>query len=448
MEEDIFAAHSMKQERALFAQKRILLLGTGTQWGKTSVGAVRMKWKICEYPGPNNNFIITSPSYPTMAQSTLPPFLRVMQGYGTHDKKDNCFKLHRGGTVWLRTETDQDSIVGITNVRHIWCDEAGKYRLYFWENIQARADFFGCQVDLTTSPYALNWIYKDLIKPTQAGLRDDVDLISASSWENPYHSLHDPDPKIQAQKIEDKLSTMDERRFKAIYGGSWEKMEGLVYDCWDDVENTIAPFALPPGTRYFAGIDWGYNPDPFALVIRGITPDGRHYGVSEFVKTKMTINDIIPLVRAKKYQYNIETFYCDPSQPASIEELNRNGCTAVGAKNDIRQGLDAHYELIKTRKYKHFTGAMAFTKDELETYHYPEPKDLKPDQNSKELLPVDQGNHCLDAERYVTVMTYRTGHIRLTPHVNDGTRVKKETITDKLARLKRKKNYSQTENWG
>lgn len=48
--------------------------------------------------------------------------------------KINAFRMHGGGTCWFRTETDPDSIVGIPRVRHIWGDEAGKYRLYFWEN--------------------------------------------------------------------------------------------------------------------------------------------------------------------------------------------------------------------------------------------------------------------------------------------------------------------------
>jgi hypothetical protein len=46
------------------------------------------------------------------------------------------------------------------------------------------------------------------------------------------------------------------------------------------------------------------------------------------------------------------------------------------------------------------------TQDELETYHYPEDKDLKPDQDQKEIVPVDQTNHCLDSDRYCTISTY------------------------------------------
>jgi len=361
-----------------------------------------MKMKLHQYTDPADNFIITAPTYKTLMQSTMPAFLRLMDGYGVYNKKDDVFKMHSGGTVYCRTETDPDSIVGITNVKHIWGDEAGKYRLYFWENMQARADFCGCGIDLTTSPYALNWIYTELIKPWKSGRRtEDLEVISAASWENPYHSLHDP------KKLAEKRATMDLRRFNMIYGGEWNRMEGLVYDCWDDPQNLVDPFQLPVGTRYYGGIDWGYYPDPFALKIRAITPDGRHYGVSEFVKNKLTITDIIQVAKQKIQVFGVQRFFCDPSQPGYIEEMNRNGCPAEGADNDIRRGIDLHYELVKSRKYKEFKGHCPHSADERETYHYPEAKDLKPDENSKEQNPVDQSNHCMDVDRYLTMMTYR-----------------------------------------
>lgn len=394
---DVFRPHSDKQELAITTKKPILVLGTGTQYGKTTVGALRMKEKLFTYTKKDDAFIITAPSFNKLHQSTLPAFLKIMEGWGNYNKKHEVFEMHKGGKVYCRTETDMDSIIGITNVRHIWGDEAGKYRKYFWENMQARAEFHGCGIDLTTSPYALNWIYKELIKPASRGLRDDVELIQAASWDNPYHSLHDP------KRRQEKKNRMDPRRFNMIFGGEWGKMEGLVYDCWVDSANLIKPFRLPIGTKYYGGIDWGYNPDPFALKIRAITPDGRHYGVSEYVKTRMTITDIVELCIQKKQIYEPVRWYCDPSQPGYIEELNRNGIVAVKAKNDIRVGLDLHYELIRSRKYKEFVGSCPHSADERETYHYPELKDLGPDQDSKEVLPVDQNNHCMDIDRYLTI---------------------------------------------
>lgn len=432
-----FTPHSFKQEQAIFCQSRILLLGTGTQWGKTNVGAIRMKAKMHQFTDPSDNFIITAPTYKILSQSTLPTFLNLMDGYGRHNKKDEVFEMTNGGNCFFRTETDPDSIIGIPNVKHFWGDEAGKYRLYFWENIQARADAKGCGIDLTTSPYALNWVYKEIIKPYRVGKRPDVSFIQAASWENPYHSLHDP------QAREAKRGTMNVLRFNMIYGGQWGRMEGLVYDCWDDEQNSVEAFQLPTDTRYVAGVDWGYYPDPFVLKIRGITPDGRHYGVSEFVKTRMTITDIVQLAKQKKQVYGIKMFYCDPSQPGYIEEFNRNGLAAIGADNDIRRGIDLHYELVKTRRYKEFRGSCPHSQDERETYHYPEEKDLKADQDSKELLPVDKDNHTQDADRYITIETFNR-EIKLVPK-SPGDQIKKHE--NRLEFLKRSKRDRHSENF-
>lgn len=401
MQDRIFTPHSMKQERAILSDRRILVLGTGTQWGKTRVGAARMKIKIHRYTKRTDNFLITAPTYKIMQQSTLPAFLQMMHGCGTFNKVDGEFRVNGGGTVFCRTETDPDSIVGITDIKHIWGDEAGKYRLYFWENIQARADFCGCGIDLTTSPYSMNWIPKELIKPFEAGKRSDVEFIQAASWENPYHSLHDP------IRLEEKRRTMDPRRFDMIYGGLFGKMSGLVYDCFDEDQHLVRPFELPAGTKYFGGVDWGHT-DPFALGVRAITPTGHHFRVSEFYKTGLTPSEMVQVGKQKMEVFGIQCFYADPSRPDMIEEFNRNGLPCLPAKNDIAHGVGLHYDLIKSGKYQVFAGTSPHAVDEYSTYHYPEPEDLGPDEESKEQLPVGQNDHAMDQERYITVMTYRS----------------------------------------
>lgn len=354
-----------------------------------------MKLKVHEFTDPEDNFLITSPTYKHLYQSTLPPFFKIMEGLGSYNSKLEVFTVWSGAKVWCRTETDPDSIVGIPRIRHIWSDEAGKYRRYFWENILARADSCGCAIDLTTSPYSLNWIFKELIQPTLKGARTDIEIIQAASWENPNHALHDPEKRELRQR------TMDRRRFNMLYGGIFDKMQGLVYDCFDEEANQVDPFPLPTGTRYFAGIDWGYT-DPFVIKVRAVTPDFRHYGVSELYRTGMTISDMIEAAKLKQRVFNIERFYADPSQPGHIEEFNRHGLPCVGSGNDIRRGIDLTYGLLKTRRLKYFRGMNPHTIDEFETYHYPEPIDLKPDQDGKDQLPVGQNDHCFAGWTQIT----------------------------------------------
>lgn len=435
-----FVPHSDKQHIALFSDKPVVVLACGIQFGKTSVGAVKTQIKMWTHRDASDNFLIVAPTYKIMQQSTLPEFLRRMDGFGTYSKGDAIFKMHNGGTVYFRTATDADSIVGVTNVRFIWGDEAGLFSLYFWENMQARAAFKQAQILLTTSPYTMNWLYKDIIRPFMKGRGSpDVELIQAASNENPYF----PQDVWERNK-----KTMDTRRFNSMFGGEWDKMEGLVYDIFDEADFTVEPFQLPKGTKYYGGIDWGYT-NPFAMTVRAVTPDGMHYQVSEHYERGLTIQDMVHAARQKQQIWGIERWYCDPSAPGNIEEFCRAGLSAVGADNDIRLGVDMHYHLMKSGKYKLFKGANKYSIDEYETYHYPDDEDQRgPNQDHRERLPVKRSDHLMDCIRYITRHTYRNYDLQPTATGDELIDAKREeTYEERMARLRRPSVDTMTERW-
>ena len=425
----IVEPHSQKQEDAIFSDAKITALITGIQFGKSTAGALWLKRFIHTFTEPGDNFLVTAPTYKIMSQATMPAFMQFMEGFGEMDRKHDCFRVHSGGTIWFRTSTDPDSIVGLTNVRAVWGDEAGKYSKYFWDNLQARASFKDAPIMLTTSPYTLNWIYKEFIKVKP----EHVKLIGAKSCENPY---------FPREEWERRKANMDPRRFAAIYGGEFERMQGLVYDVFSEDSHVCDPFTLPAGTMFYAGIDWGFT-DPFVLHIRAITPAGQHYVVGEFCKAMLTITDIVTLCKQQKQIFNIKTFYCDPSQPANILELNRNGCPAVGAVNDIRHGIDIQYELIRSGRFNVFKGVAPNLLDEIESYHYPEPKELGIDQGGKDLLPVGQNDHSCDAMRYCSIMTLQA-HNQRAPNVPSIETKKSDNPFENIIKRKRKTEESWT----
>ncbi len=437
----VFAPHSEKQDAAIFSDRRITLAAAGIQWGKTRVGAVRMKIAMHTHTAADDNFIVCAPTYKIMRQSTLPAFRAVMDDCAWKENfRDSTAEFHMpgGGTCYFRTMSDPDSIVGMTNVRHIWGDEAGKYNLYAWQNIQARAAFRRAPITLTTSPYSMNWIFKELIRPKIKNpmARPDVLWVKARSDENPYFSR---------EEYEEKKATMDARRFRMMFGGEWEKMEGLVYSCFDEVENICDPFELPAGTRFYGGVDWGYT-HPFVIVVRAVTPTGLHFQVSEFYQTQLTIDQKIDAARRLKSVWNIEKFYCDPARPDDIASFNAAKLTAIGSDNAIQAGIERHFELIKTRRYKIFRGSSPHTEDEYSTYHYPEPdEEFDADDKDVEKGPVDRDNHAADSNRYVSVMTWQSSK-RHTETIPD--QPKAEAQHDRIARLKsRKRVGGGTELW-
>ena len=428
----LFEPHSKKQDDVIFSDADLTIGATGIQWGKSKAGSIWLKRHCHTYTDPTDNFIMCAPTHKIMRQSCLPAFLSVMKGCGVHNKSEAEFKIHGGGTVFLRTGTDPDSIVGITNVRAIYGDEAGKYSLYFWENIQGRSAFFNCPVLLTTSPYTLNWMYKDIILPFMKGKkadelkRNELKIVQAASIENPY---------FNKKSYEKQRQTMDPMRFNMLYGGEWGRMDGLVYKCWDDQENQIdeADLKLPKGTRFFGNIDWGYT-HPCHIGIRAITPDKTHIKLSEYHYAGKTISDIKEQCKRYMTVWPIELFFCGPDQPGNIDELNRAGIPAVKANNDVRLGIDRHYELIQTRRFKVVRGKCPHTIDGIDTYHYHEPKDLGADDDDKERNPVKQDDDAVDSDRYGTIETY------------DLTNLPPRVIKEKLDPLF-KSGVSHTERW-
>lgn len=377
-----------KQYQAFISDKKIIMFVGGIQSGKTTLGATWMLYKLMQSTK-DDNFIITAPTYKTLQQSTLPKFRAFTSGYGNLRKVDAEFKFFTGATVYIRTGTEPESIEGITNVRGIWGDEIGLLSKYYFENMMGRSAFKKAQILGTTTPYARNWLFELHVEWINKK-RDDVAFIKCKSTDNPLF----PKEEYERQK-----RILDPRRFKMKYEGEFGEMIGLVYE---ELNLTLSK-PLPNGTKYYGGVDWGYN-DPFALVVRAVTPEGIHYRVAEYYKRGLIISEVIEILKARKSLYNIEMFFCDPSQPAHIEAMNREGLNAVKADNNIRKGIDLHYSLIKQKQFFIFEDTNPIGIDEYRMYHYPQEKELGLDKDSKDHLPVDSDNHGIDADRYITVM--------------------------------------------
>ena len=382
-----FRLHSF-QETAYTSQKRIICMASGIQSGKTTAGSLWIIAKKATECKPGDNLIIAAPTYKILQQATLPKFLQYFRNLGKYNKVESTFTLKTGVIIYIRSLTDSCSLEGITDVMGIWLDEGGLISRYAWENVEGRSAFRQCQIFISTTPYSLNWLYK-MWEDWKAGNREDVDFIQFNSKDNPYF----PDEEFERQK-----RLLDPRRFQMKYMGQFGKMEGLVY------ENIpiIKAFALPAGTRYFAGVDWGYT-NPFVISIRALTPEGNHYRIGEYYKSGLTIDEIIPVCQSRMQLFDIELFICDPSNPAYIESLNRAGCPATKGINLIRYGIDKQTELIRTEKFAIFEDENPLGIDEYNTYHYPEPKDYKVDEDAKEPEPVKSHDHGIDADRYATM---------------------------------------------
>ncbi len=385
-----------KQGKAFLSDQKITLVCSGIQGGKTTVGSLWLLRQISKFKGKGNNFIIGAPTYKILNQSTIPTFLKYASQFGEYKKGDQEFHLINGGIGYVRTATDPESAEGITDVRAIWLDEAGKCKYRFWVNLEGRAARTNAPILCTTTPYALNWPYKDLIKPMKQGERTDIAYYQWPSVDN---------PSFPREHYERQRKILDAVTFAMKYGGEHHRRLGLVHPL--DEGQIIQPFQLPAGTVYYAGLDWGFT-NPMALVIRAILPDCRDIQCSEFYESGIYPDDVMKIVKQKHQIYNFKAIVADPSDPGKISQLQRYGIPVLAGDNDVKAGIDDHNRILRSGKSFIFSSCH-YTLDEYETYIWSE-KDEDDDKDAKE-IPIAKKNHAMDANRYISRYLVQTNRL-------------------------------------
>lgn len=428
-----FTLHA-KQEKAIFSTKRNVIMCSGIQGGKTTAGALWLRNRVSTITAPDVNFLVTAPTHKIFLQATEPKFLEMFRSFGKYVSGDQYLEMNRGRRIYLRSLHDPDSIEGLTNVEGIWADELGKCTSKAWVNIEGRSAVRECPIFGTTTPYALNWLWKDIYKPWKAGKREDVDFIQFASVDNPYF----PKAEYERQK-----RLLDPRVFAMKYMGQFERMSGLVYPDIDDELNFEDKFQPTPRDYFMcAGVDFGWN-NPFAVAVRALhRTQPRDYQIGEYYRSYLTTSDKASIMLKMQDKLGIEAFYCDSAEPATIADLQRAGVKAYPVKKDadsIKNGIITHNELIRSREHKLFRGECPHTEDEYATYHYPEDKGEEENLDEK---PVAANNHLMDGNRYVSMMTKEFRRIRDEKSVPPNARAKSD-----LEKLLAGEEGSQEEDW-
>ncbi|MCS7232467.1 MAG: terminase large subunit, partial [Elusimicrobiota bacterium] len=137
------------------------------------------------------------------------------------------------------------------------------------------------------------------------------------------------------------------------------------------------------------GVDFGYN-NPCVLL--EVKMKDNNFFVKELIyQTNLTNFDFIELLR-QHIKIRTRPIYCDPSEPARIEEIKKAGFNAIPANNDVKSGID----FLKSLNDRIFSNQDNINLNkEIKTYSWKKDKDGK-------LLdePIKFNDHCLDALRY------------------------------------------------
>ncbi len=270
--------------------------------------------------------------------------------------------------------------------------------------------------------------WQEVIRPTLTDRKGEGLFISTPKGFNHFYdlfNLQDTDqdfkawrfaskdnPHLPPEEIEKARQELSYERFVQEYEASFAKTQGLVYKEFDRTRHTF--LTIPEGTRIverIAGVDFGFT-NPCAIADLWRDSADCLWMQPEYYEKGKTDVEVAEYVAAKRF----DRVYPDPEAPAAIAEMRKrrvNVRQVIKGKDSIKNGIDRVRERFRANKLMiHATNK--FTLFELETYAYPDKKDLHNDSEN----PIDEDNHMCDALRMPIMMIDSRGILSSGAHVH------------------------------
>jgi len=415
-----------KQEQAFFSPARFIVTRTGIQGGKTFLGSA---WLINEIyrlydKGKKGDFLIAAPTVKVLKQSTLKKFRPMFPSdWGVWMEQDKAFKLNWKNDdgedcfIYIRSTDDPDLLEGMTLLA-AWLDEAGKMKAEVWVNVQGRLSINLGRCMMTTTPYGVNWVWKDVCRKARKGVKEYAEFQWASI-DNPYF------PKEEYYRMKEILP---EATFLRRYCGEFKRPEGLVYPDYNETDHVIEPFAIPDTWERFSGLDFGHRDPTCGLAICKDPNTKIFYVFDEFYQRKPLLSKIADFLNKHFFRYIL----ADWSSAQVIQELKRMYQVKNLYNADKKAGsFDITYEritlLLKEKRLKFFRWKARNTIDEIESYHHKDEDDDTPTSDK----PVDIDNHAMDALRYAFSKQVKSIY-KPRPYINRSQRISRKVANQQV----------------
>jgi phage terminase large subunit len=312
-------------------------------------------------------------------------------------------------------------------------DEPAQCNLSAWEEVlEATLQDMDGWVLFITTPQGYNWMYDFYMRGKDPNEPEWFSLQSPT-WDNPYHNK---------KRLATAKRNLSEAVYRQEYGAEFTIMSGQVYSEFNYDTHVIPhnEMNIPKSWPRYRGIDWGYNPDPFAMLWFAKDGEDRLYIYHEYVKRRRSLpkhakflvekvskrqksdreirlhgvwrtvsrNKHIPPfdTRETHYEYTI----ADPhgAGRSNMATMLEYGIPCWGVSTRIEDGLDKVRQRLAIRDDGtpgiYVSSACVETIKEFNLYSYPES-----DSRNVGDDPIDYNNHCMDIIRYL-VMSFRYGN--------------------------------------
>lgn len=187
-----------------------------------------------------------------------------------------------------------------------------------------------------------------------------------------------------------KLATPTGKFYDRDILGLWTVAEGAIYS---DFDKSIHILNKKPEkvTRYFAGVDWGYE-HYGSIVIIAETKEDNYYIIDGHSEQFKHIDFWVNKAKYFISKYGDIDFFCDTARPEHIADFKRNGIKAVFANKSVIAGIEEVAKLFKNNQLFYIKDSIPRFEDEIYQYRWK--------GNTDKDEPIKEYDDVLDALRY------------------------------------------------
>lgn len=316
-------------------------------------------------------FSIVSETMPHLRKGAMRDFILFLKNNGLynekhHNKSENIFEFNKSIVEFFSVDTPgkvhgpERDYLFVNELQYI------DYDTFFHLAQRTRKQIFA-----DWNPTSDFWVYEQFVNNPQ--YKDDITLIHSTLYDNPFIS-----PEIKKDIL---LRAERDPNYKTVYlEGKIGQLEGVIYPNWSygDFDNSLP---------YGFGLDFGFHPDPDAMVKIAIDEKNRKIYAKEcFNLNNLQVFDLKTVIATHTKAW--ELIVADSANPRLITELRkefnikgvekRSGSVVEGVR------LVQDYDIITDKESVNLV-------KELRNYTW---------NDKKAGIPNDSFNHLLDALRY------------------------------------------------
>lgn len=368
----------------------------GVGSGKTVGGIMRYARHVFEW-NVGEQIAVVAPTVPMLRNVIVPE----MRKWGLLDRpgieyrrSENVVEYPNGTTAILESANNKRKIERLRglNLAAAWLDEPAEHehRTYKITGDRLRTGNYR-NLFCTGTPKGKNWVYDEFadIEPTHSESVGGGTLIRNDHTTTIYGVSTEANETLPADYVEARKRKHSGASYEQEILGKFTTFEGLVYN-WFSPEHVLDPDDVPEPGEYdevIYGVDWGHN-NP-ATIGAYVLQGDRWVAVDEWYERRCTVNDHSRALEDMQSYWGVGPAYCDPSEPANIETMKRDGLDARKAKNDVTPGIQ-HVTSLRDRF--RVAPSCQNLRNEFNQYRY------KDEGESDD--PVKQNDHMLDNTRY------------------------------------------------